>query len=72
MPEYEIKTYGSNVGANRSPKISKKNSHYNKQGSIRREYPNDSSFGEMAYMDPGGEIPLSRPQKKMDKIKIIP
>ena len=64
IPEYEIKTYGSNVGANRSPKISKKNSHYNKQGSIRREYPNDSSFGEMAYMDPGGEIPLSRPQKK--------
>ena len=63
IPEYEIKTYGSNAGVNRSPKITNKNTRYNK-GSIRRDYANDSSFGEMAYMDPGGEIPLSRPQKK--------
>ena len=63
IPEYEIKTYGSNAGVNRSPKISSKNIRYNK-GSIRRDIPNDSSFGEMAYMDPGGDIPLSRPQKK--------
>ena len=64
MPEYEIKTYGSNAGVNRSPKISNKNQHYNKQGSLRRDYPNDSSFGEMAYMEPGGEISHSRAQKK--------
>ena len=64
IPEYEIKTYGSNAGINRSPKIANTNSRYNKQGSIRRDYPNDSSFGEMAYMEPGGDIPLSRPQKK--------
>ena len=66
MPEYEIKTYGSNAGVNRSPKMSNKNQHYNKQGSLRRDYPNDSSFGEMAYMDPGqgGEISHSRAQKK--------
>ena len=64
MPEYEIKTYGSNVGANRSPKIKSKNLNYNKQGSIRRDYTNDSNIGEMAYMDPGGDIPLSRAQKK--------
>ena len=60
IPEYEIKTYGSNAGVNRSPKISSKNIRYNK-ASIKRE--NDSSFGEMAYMDPGGDISLSRPQK---------
>ena len=64
IPEYEIKTYGSNAGLNRSPKITNTNSRYNKQGSIRRDHPNDSSYGEMAYMEPGGDIPLSRPQKK--------
>ena len=63
IPEYEIKTYGSNAGVNRSPKVKKANSKYNKQGSIRRE-PTDTSFGEMAYMEPGGDIPISRPQKK--------
>ena len=64
IPEYEIKTYGSNAGINRSPKITNTNSRYTKQGSIRRDYPNDSSLGEMAYIEPGGDIPLSRPQKK--------
>ena len=64
IPEYEIKTYGSNAGVNRSPKITNTNSRYNKQGSIRRDYGNDSNLGEMAYMEPGGDIPLSRPSKK--------
>ena len=63
IQDYEIKTYGSNAGVNRSPKIASKNTYYNK-GSIRRDYPNDSSFGEMGYMEPGGDIPLSLPQKK--------
>ena len=67
MPEYEIKTYGSNAGRNRSPKNTNTNSRYNKQGSIRRDYPNDSSFGEMAYMDPGGENPYGKGQKKSNQ-----
>jgi len=50
-----------------SPKNTNTNSRYNKQGSIRREYPNDSSFGEMAYMDPGGENPYGKGQKKSNQ-----
>ena len=48
MPEYEIKTYGSNLGVNRSPKIS--NSRYGKQSSLRHDYQNDSN-GELPYLD---------------------
>ena len=50
MPEYEIKTYGSNLGVNRSPKISKSN-RYGKQSSGKQDYQNDS-YGELPYMDP--------------------
>ena len=51
MPEYEIKTYGSNLGVNRSPKISNAN-RYGKQSSLRQEYVNDS-YGELPYMEQG-------------------
>ena len=51
MPEYEIKTYGSNLGVNRSPKISNAN-RYGKQSSLRQEYVNDS-YGELLYMEQG-------------------
>ena len=51
MPEYEIKTYGSNLGVNRSPKISNSRG-YQKQSSIRQEYANDS-YGELPYMEQG-------------------
>ena len=49
MPEYEIKTYGSNLGVNRSPKISNSN-RYGKQSSVLQDLPNDS-YGELPYME---------------------
>ena len=48
MPEYEIKTYGSNLGMNRSPKVSSSN-RYAKQSSLRHEQ-NDSN-GELPYIE---------------------
>ena len=65
IAEYEIKTYGSNAGRIRSPKNSNTISRYNKQGSIGRDYQKDSSFGEMEYVEPGGENPYLRGQKKL-------
>ena len=67
MPEYEIKTYGSNLGVNRSPKISNSN-RYGKQSSIRHEYQNDS-YGELPYMEQGeGGIPITHTQNlKQDR-----
>ena len=49
MPEYEIKTYGSNIGMNRSPKVSSSN-RYAKQSSIRQEQ--NDSYGELPYIEP--------------------
>ena len=49
MPEYEIKTYGSNLGVNRSPKNSNSN-RYGKQSSVLQDLPNDS-YGELPYME---------------------
>ena len=41
MPENEIKTYGCNIGINRSPKISSLN-RYAGQSSTHQVYPSDS------------------------------
>ena len=41
VTEYEIKTYGSTAGRNRSPGLS------NKRSPVR----NDNAVGEMAYFD---------------------
>ena len=49
MPEYEIKTYGSNIGVNRSPKTSGLNSNAI-QSSGRQVYPSDS-YGELPYIE---------------------
>ena len=63
MPEYEIKTYGSNTGANRSPKISNSN-RYGKQSIGRQDNANES-YGELPYMEQGeGISPLSHLQNQ--------
>ena len=67
IPEYEIKTYENNVDRNRSPKNSNTNSHFNKQRSIGRDYQKDLSFGEMEYVEPSGENPFSKGQKKFEQ-----
>ena len=67
MPEYEIKTYGSNTGANRSPKISNSN-RYGKQSIGRQDNANES-YGELPYMEQGeGISPLSNlPNSKLER-----
>ena len=49
MPENEIKTYGSNIGINRSPKISSLNC-YKGKSSTRQVYPSDS-YDEFPYIE---------------------
>ena len=49
MPENEIKTYGSNIGINRSAKISSLNC-YKRKSSTRQGYPSDS-YGELPYIE---------------------
>ena len=70
MPEYEIKTYGSNLGVNRSPKISNSN-RYGKQSSVLQDLPNDS-YGELPYMEQDqGIVPNHHSQNfKSDRIQI--
>ena len=65
IPEYEIKTYGSNAGINRSPKISGSN-RYGKQSSNRQDYNNDS-YGELPYVDPGDTPTPNQHTTKADK-----
>ena len=67
MPENEIKTYGSNIGINRSPKISSLNC-YKGKSLTRQVYPSDS-YGELPYIEQN-EIQLSNIQNHKSSLNL--
>ena len=67
MPENEIKTYGSNIGINRSSKISGLN-RYTGKSSTRQVYASDS-YGELPYVEQN-EIQVSNIQNHKSSLNL--